>query len=198
MPSDKSLSFTATLSCGNEPVIVLGEWTRGPVIAGPFTSGSSRPKLFDAASALGTVDDTPGALDHERDLGLVTFDVIPGVTPVLLYFRHSNGAYRLYVRSGRHFGDGLFSSPQGVLISANIGRVDPPLWRLGDAATGAAVTLPNLTEAMEITLESADSRTAVSLQGIAPGAGYLAQHPSTLLTTFTVNIVEREVDWLNA
>ncbi len=199
MPSDKSLSFTATLSSSNRPVIVLGEWAYGPVSTAMFVPGAYQPTLVDASPALGTLDDTPGALDHERELGLVNFDVKHGITPVLLYFRHANGAYRLYVRSGQHFGEGLFSSPQGLLISARIGRLDPPLWRLSNAATGTTATLLEMTgDQSQIMFRAADTRTAVSLHGIAPGANYLAQNASTSPTLFTLDIVEREVDWLSA
>ena len=198
MLPDKSLSFTATLSSCGSPIVVLGEWARGSVVAAHPTLDPLRATLIDAESALGAMAGSPDSFEHDREVGLIDFEVLEGIEPVLLYFRHSNGAYRLYVRSGRHMGEGVFSTSHGLLITRPIDRKDPPLWTLRDAASGSSVTLPQVTgNSIDVQLAAAQTGEGVALNALGLSAGYLAIS-SPPLASLTLEIAATEVDWLSA
>lgn len=193
---DKERSFTATLWANGHPLNFLAALSGGPVwITGPL---SDDVQLRDGSRALGMLDGSDEDWQHGQELGLVDFHRTVDAVPVLLYFRHSPVGYRLYVRSGNHQGEGIFCSPQGLLEAQPIGSADPACWSIQEAATGTALDARQVGDGpLDIQLASADGKPVV-MQGIYPVGGYLACQASAAVSTLSLQIEARHVDWMSA
>ncbi|QBF27232.1 hypothetical protein EXN22_16620 [Pseudomonas tructae] len=64
-----------------------------------------------------------------------------------LYFRHSNGAYRLYIRSNNeHYGKGLYLNEDAMLFARYVNAA-PDLFQISDGKTHNLVVAPQATGA---------------------------------------------------
>ncbi|QBF25099.1 hypothetical protein EXN22_05135 [Pseudomonas tructae] len=194
MADDKLLSFTATLLINGHPLFVLSEATdRNVMVAHPDPNLGS----LDASHALGSLSTPDEVWDNARDAGLVDFHLTGTPSPTQFYFRHSEGTYRLYIRSGNYLGQAMFKSKYGVPIARPIEDNTPSPWRLIFAHTGQAVVLSDLiTDFAIINLEcpSTSARLSTNTFGLDEG-GYLIARKSAPATSLRLNILEREVDW---
>ncbi|TDF82044.1 hypothetical protein [Pseudomonas sp. H9] len=200
MPSDKSLSFTATLLANGHPVIILNEATDRPVNVAHHRPDPSRPSVLDASHALGILIGPNEAWEEDRNLGLIDFNLIADIPPTELYFRHHEGHYRLYVRSGKYLKYGVFTTNQGVTEACPIKQADPILWALRCAQTGQAIDLSNLaSESAAVNLVHKETAGSLGMHGIGIGVGgFLAVDVPGVACDLRLNILEREVDWLSA
>ncbi|MCY1413726.1 hypothetical protein D3C76_890390 [compost metagenome] len=194
MATHESLSFTATLLVNGHPLTVLGEAAEGTIeVPHPDSSLGS----LDVSQALGVLSSPDEAWDAAREAGHVDFHLTGQVSPTLFYFRHSDEGYRLYVRDGVHYGQGVFKSKYGVASVASVEGADPSPWLLRLAHTGQAITLADLANDFAIlNLECAASAQPLAANLIAEGeGGYLITRRSVPAAALRLNIVERGVDW---
>lgn len=193
---DKARSFTATLSIDGQPITVLREAADDDVwVVAPGGDPSHLP-IINASQALGTLSGPNEAWAHERELGLVDFNVVEA-PPTLLYLRHSAGRYRMYIRSGAQFGQGVFTTGPGLLEAQPITAKDPALWQVEDATSGQPLDLASSSEnTFEVRLTLASNGAPVTLFGIHSQGGYLAVAQGGQPATLSLSLVEREADWL--
>jgi hypothetical protein len=194
MANHATLSFTATLQVAEAPINVLGDMTSGPVtLASPHQVPAY---VVEGAATLGMLDGTDEDWLHGQEWGLVTFEKAALPAALLLYFRHGDAGYRIYVRSGPHFGEGLFTTGDGVVNVQPIKAKDPSLWKLTDAQTGEIFDLTQLEDGRrEILLTSTDGHP-LELHNLYPVGGFLACYPTARQGTLSLIIQERGVDWL--
>lgn len=196
MTDHKSLSFTAFLQIAGCPLNTLGSICKGPVILTSPIDGHG-PGL-DGSRALGMLDCTDEDWELGKDTGLITFDKGPDALPLLLYFRHFDNGYRLYVRSGKHFGEGIFSNANGMITVQPITDRDPGLWKLIDIQSGRPFDLARC-EGSECGVQMASAEGhPVEARYIYPVGAFLASYPAAHQGDVTLIIQEREVDWLSA
>ncbi|MNO87048.1 hypothetical protein D3C76_784630 [compost metagenome] len=91
---------------------------------------------MDGSRAIGMFNCSDDDWQLGKDSGLLTFDRSPSAQSLLLYFRHFDGGYRLYLRSGEHLGEGVFTNANGLITVQPITASDPSLWSIIDAQTG--------------------------------------------------------------
>lgn len=195
MTDHKARSFTATLQIAEAPVNCLGSLSTGPVLLA--TPAITPARAIDGARALGMLNGTDEDWQHGQETGLVTFDKAAAPSALLLYFRHSDAGYRLYVRNGAHRGDGVFTTGDGLVILQAIDRQDPSLWRLMDAQTGQVFDLAELEdERREIQMTSSLGHP-LEIHNLYPVGGFLACYASAQPCTLSLLIEQRGVDWLN-
>lgn len=194
MTSHKNLSFIASLQVAEAPINVLGHMTTGPVT---LVSPHQVPGYaVEGATTLGMLHGTDSDWHHGRETGLITFEQAAQPAALLLYFRHSEAGYRIYLRSGPHFGKGVFTTSDGLVNVQPIKAKDPSLWTLTDAQTGEAFDLTQLEDGRrEIQLASADGHP-LELHNLYPVGGFLACYPAARQGTLSLIIHERDVDWL--
>ncbi|MFJ4441707.1 hypothetical protein ACIPZ8_06410 [Pseudomonas sp. NPDC089422] len=194
MADHVALSFTATLQVAEAPINVLGNMTRGPVtLASPKQTPGH---VVEGATTLGMLNGTDANWHHGREIGLITFEQAAQPAPLLLYFRHGEKGYRLYLRNGPHAGQGVFITGDGLVNVQPIKAEDPSLWALTDAQTGDAFDLTLLEEGRrEIQLASAKGHP-LEVHNLYPVGGFLACYPAAQQGTLSLIIEERGVDWL--
>ncbi|MBH3414444.1 MULTISPECIES: hypothetical protein [Pseudomonas] len=194
MADHPALSFTATLQFAEAPINVLGDMTTGPVtLVGPHQAPDD---VVEGATTLGMLNGTDTDWHHGQEIGLITFEPVAQPAALLLYFRHSEAGYRLYLRNGPHSGEGVFTTGDGLVNVEPIKAKDPSLWTLTDAQTGEAFDLTQLEDGRrEILLASADGHP-LEVHSLYPVGGFLACYPTARQGTLSLIIQERGVDWL--
>ncbi|MFJ4068584.1 hypothetical protein ACIPW4_25300 [Pseudomonas sp. NPDC089996] len=194
MADHVALSFTATLQVAEASINVLGDMTIGPVtLASPHqTPGYA----VEGSTTLGMLNGTDADWQHGRQMGLITFEQTAQPAELLLYFRHSEAGYRIYLRSGPHAGEGVFITRDGLVSVQPIKAKDPSLWAMTDAQTGEAFDLTQLEDGRrEIQLASADGHP-LEIHALYPVGGFLACYPAARQGTLSLIIQDRVVDWL--
>ncbi|WP_409281064.1 hypothetical protein [Pseudomonas defluvii] len=196
MPTDKQLSFTANMLINGHSLIALDEATDRPVIV----PHPARPEGLQVSQALGALGGNDEDWEQDRNDGLIDFHVVSGVPPTEFYFRHSEGLYRLYVRSGKYLNHGVFMTAEGVPQACPIDGVDPCAWQLRHAHNNQAIDLSSLpTDFAMISLEEAATGASLSITLIGQGnGGYLTAGYAPSGTKLRLNILARDVDWLSA
>ncbi|CAG8868111.1 hypothetical protein PS627_02874 [Pseudomonas fluorescens] len=190
---DKALSFTATLWAGGHPLNFLAALGEGAV---SVTRPGDPSRIIDGTRTLGVLDGTVEDWAHASDLGLVNFTKGAEQTPVLLYFRHDAGGYRIYVRDGQYLGHGVFCSKLGAVQAQPVEATDPARWHLRHPASGAAFDpLRHERDRFEIQLTDAEG-TPVGMEAIYPVGGYLARYRGIRPYTVVLKLEARQVDWL--
>jgi len=194
MAEHVALSFIATLQVAEAPINVLGDMTTGPVT---LVSPHQVPGyVVEGAATLGMLNGTDSDWHHGQETGLITFGQAPQPAALLLYLRHGEAGYRIYLRSGPHFGEGVFITDDGLVNVQPIKAKDPSLWALTDAQTGEAFDLTQLEDGRrEIQLASADGHP-LEVHNLYPVGGFLACYPAARQGTLSLIIQERNVDWL--
>ncbi|MBK5010393.1 hypothetical protein IAE33_002253 [Pseudomonas sp. S60] len=188
----KARSFIATLQVNGCPVNTFDSMTRGQVVLeSPLASPAH---ALDGASVLGMLNCSDEDWQHGQDLGLITFERAAAPAPLLLYFRHSDEGYRLYIRSGPHFGQGVFVTEEGLVAVKPIEQKDPTLWSVIAAATGEHLdVITTETDEIDISLVSTDN--PLGLQSLFPVGGYAMCHAAADRCTLRLAIEQRDVDW---
>ncbi|MBK4989183.1 hypothetical protein [Pseudomonas sp. S36] len=188
----KARSFIATLQVKGCPVNTFDSMTRGEVVLeSPLTYPA---QALDGASVLGMLNCSDEDWQHGQDLGLITFDRVAAPAPLLLYFRHSDEGYRLYIRNGPHFGHGVFARKNGLVGIKPIERQDPTAWSIITAASDKALDISRV-EADEIDVSLTSGHDPFGLHGLYPVGGYATCHPAASKCTLRLVIKQRDVDW---
>jgi hypothetical protein len=191
---DKELSFTATILACGQPINCLGEMSEGPVILD--TPNIIPAHALEGAQTLGVLDGSDEDWAHAEEMGLITFRKAAVPESMLLYFRHSAEGYRLYVRRGACLGYGVFKNANGLIEALPMGSLDPTAWRIIDAQSNELLDLSQLDQdQLDIQLVSSDGQP-VELHTLYPVGGFLACHESALPCSLTLQIENRQVDWL--
>ncbi|HDS0919983.1 TPA: hypothetical protein QEM85_004244 [Pseudomonas putida] len=190
----KNLSLTAILQIAGCPL--LGSMCTGLIIlSSPI---DSLDPAMDGSRAIGMFNCSDDDWQLGKDSGLLTFDRGPSAQSLLLYFRHFDGGYRLYLRSGEHLGEGVFTNANGLITVQPITASDPSLWSIIDAQTGQPFDLTQCEGPdCDIKLTSADGHP-VEAHYLYPVGAFLACYASAHQSDLSLIIQEREVDWLNA
>jgi len=192
----KSLSFTAVLQVAGCPLNTLDSICTGPIILSNPIDGVG-PGL-EGSSAIGMLNCSDEDWQLGKETGLITFDKGPSALPLLLYFRHCDDGYRLYARSGKHFGEGVFSNANGLINVQPIKASDPCLWNVVNAQTDQPFDLTQCEgPTCEIRLASAKGHP-VEAHYIYPVGAFLACYPAAHAGGLSLVIQERGVDWLKA
>ena len=195
MVDQKSLSFTATLMLSDCPLTTLDSITTGPIVLSNPIDGQGLG--IDGSGAIGMFNCSDEDWQLGTDTGLITFDKGPSALPLLLYFRHFDEGYRLYVRSGKHSGEGVFANDNGVINVQPIKASDPCLWKVLNAQTGQPFDLTQCDGPdYDIKLVSAKGHP-VEAQYIYPVGAFLASYPTAHQGNLGLVVQERGVDWLN-
>jgi hypothetical protein len=196
MTDHKKLSFTATLQIAGCPLNTLDSMCTGPIIlSSPINNLNP---VMDGGRAIGMFNCSDEDWHLGRDSGLITFDRGASAQSLVLYFRHFDGGYRLYLRSGEHLGEGVFTNANGVVDVQPIKASDPSLWKIVDAQTGQPFDLTQCEGPdCDIKLTSADGHPVES-HYLYPVGAFLACYPAAHQGDLRLIIQEREVDWLNA
>ncbi|UFH48823.1 hypothetical protein [Pseudomonas sp. KNUC1026] len=197
MPNDFKMSFTATLLINGHPVRAMDEFTDLPVTVGAHAGNPT----VDVSQALGVLMGPDAEWDSERDSGLIDFHLLDTApcSACLLYFRHQQGKYRVYVRTGAYAGFGWYTCADQVPRLQQGISVPPPLWTLRHAYSDQVLTLDKMpTGRTPICLEPPGAQRSISLEGIGDrhNGGYLKVAGAGSRTRLSLNIVEREADWL--
>ena len=196
MADHTALSFTATLHVDGCPLNTFGSFCTGPIILTNPVDGTGAG--FDGTRTIGMLNCSDEDWELGQDSGLVTFGKGSSVEPLLLYFRHFDSGYRLYVRSGKHQGDGVFTTADGLVNVHPIVAKDPCLWKVSDAVTGECFDLTQREDtAHEVQLQS-EAGHPLEVHYLYPVGGFLACYPDAHQGSVTLEIQERGVDWLNA
>lgn len=191
----KARSFIATLQVKGCPVNTFDSMTRGEVVLeSPLTNPAH---ALDGASVLGMLNCSDEDWQHGQDLGLITFARAAAPAPLLLYFRHSDAGYRLYVRSGPHFGQGVFATADGLVTVEPIGRQDPSTWTVTEAHTGAPLDV-SATNTDELDVYLTNISAPLGLNHLYPVGHYAVCHAGAGPCALTLSIEQRDVDWLKA
>lgn len=168
----------------------------GPVILSNPIDGFG-PGI-DGSRAIGMLDCSDEDWQLGKDIGLITFDRGAVALSLLLYFRHFDDGYRLYLRSGKHLGEGVFTHANGLVTAQPIEAKDPSLWKMVDVRTSQPFDLTRCEgTACEIRLTSADGHP-VEVHNLYPVGAFLACYPAAQQGDLSLVIQQREVDWLNA
>ncbi|MBC3476543.1 hypothetical protein [Pseudomonas taiwanensis] len=188
-------SFTATLEVAESPINTLGSMTTGQV---DLDSPQQTPGYaVQGNRTLGLLNGSDADWQHGQELGLVNFDKGEQPVALVLYFRHSDAGYRLYVRSGPHFGEGVFTTSDGLVNVEPIGSQDPALWTLTDVQLGEPFDVTQLEEGRrEIQLVNAKGH-GLEIHNLYPVGGFLACHQAAEHSTVSLVIKARGVDWAN-
>ncbi|MFK0086955.1 hypothetical protein ACIQUS_06640 [Pseudomonas sp. NPDC090755] len=197
MTDNIALSFTATLLVNGHSVFVLNEVTdRNVMVAHPDPNLGS----MDVSSALGALSTPDAAWDQARAAGQVDFHLTADVAATVLYFRHSEEGYHLYIRSGDYAGQGVFKSKYGVAMAHPIESNDPTPWRIRFGLTRQYMVLSDLiTDFAIINLECSSTGAGLTTNFIGTDeGGYFIARKSAPATSFRLNILERGVDWSEA
>ncbi|MBF8777036.1 hypothetical protein [Pseudomonas fulva] len=189
----KAHSFLATLHAADCPLNTFDSMTSGNVVLeSPLTTPGY---AVNGAATLGVLDGSDDDWDHGQALGLVTFEKSSAALPLLLYFRHSEAGYRLYVRNGAHSGKGIFATTQGLVQANGIEQQDPTAWKITEASSGKAFDLATCEgEQVDIKLES--KAGPWGHHALYPLARYSVCHPNAVGWALKLVIQERNVDWL--
>ncbi|KTT02115.1 hypothetical protein [Pseudomonas parafulva] len=190
----KAHSFLATLYAADCPLNTFDSMTSGNVaLVSPLTTPGY---AVDGAATLGVLDCSDDDWTHGQEMGLVTFEKSSAALPLLLYFRHSEDGYRLYVRSGAHFGEGVFATTHGLVEVKPIKQQDPTAWRITQASSGNAFDLTTCEgDQVDIKLESKSGPWGRN--ALYPVGDYSVCHANATGSTLKLVIQERSVDWLN-
>ncbi|HEK1686047.1 TPA: hypothetical protein SMR42_002399 [Pseudomonas putida] len=192
----KQHSFIATLSVDGHEIHCLGESTQGPIILA--MPGGVPGKSVEGSRALGYLHGTDEDFAHGREIGTISFSKALSPPPLHLYFRYSDKGYRLYVRGGAHYGQGVFLSASGLLELQQIGTVDPTCWTICKHQSHALLDITRHDESkLAVTLRNADGHPVCN-QGIWPVGGHLASVQGASHHTYELDILQRGVDWLSA
>lgn len=178
MQTDKSLSFTATLHMGEDPVCILGEHPDGDVIV--HDPNTNQPKAL--ARAL-------GVLIGRSQTAATTF-----------YFRHVQGQYRLYVRSGSYLGQGIYCQRKinhdfEIPYARPVEDEDPICWSIFEAASGSPRTLNDLSD-NNLVRFSTNTSWALSMVDSGEGIHFLEANGVWPDAELSLRIIDREADWL--
>ncbi|WP_288439671.1 hypothetical protein [uncultured Pseudomonas sp.] len=195
MPTDVERSFTANLQVDGYPVNVLGNMTTGPVM---LASPHKLPAYgVNGTHTLGMLDALDKDWSHEQELGLISFDKAPQPPTLLLYFRYSQAGYRIYLRSGPHFGKGVFTTADGLVNVQPTKPTYPTQWQLIDAQRDAPFDVYQVSKNQcDIRATNPDGHP-LEVHGLFPVGGFLACYPAAHSSTLNLIILERGVDWLN-
>ena len=196
MADNKTRSFTATLQIAESPVNSLDCLCTGHVSL--VTPTEVPGYAIEGAHALGMLNGTEDDWQHGQGFGLIPFDKGDDQCAMLLYFRYSDAGYRLYVRSGPHFGKGIFTTAEGLVAAQAIEAQDPSLWTLVDAQTGAPFDLAQLEDDRREIQMIARNGHPMEIHNLYPVGGFLACYPAAQQCTLSLLITQRGVDWLNS
>ena len=187
-------SFIATLQFEEIPINSLDSMTTGPVV---LTSLKGVPGYsIEGGCTLAVLDGSDEDWRHGKEVGLITFDKAPQPEPLKLYFRHGDSGYRIYLRSGAHFGEGVFVTDEGLVNVQPIEDKDPTLWVVTDAQTDEAFDLTQSEDNQrEIQLVTNNGR-ALTLHNLYPVGGFLTINDGGPQAMFNLLIEARGVDWL--
>lgn len=195
MTDHTALSFTATLQInGNALQLIADAADRKVTVSHPDPFQGT----IDITQALGALTGPNEEWEESRNLGLVDFQLTENLSPVVLYFRHTDGGYRLYLRSGSGAGLGIYKNKYGIAVAQPVKGDDPTPWQIRHAHSKQSAVLSSLaTDFAMINLHCAASGAHLTSQGIGLGEGlYLISGRSKAATSLRLNILERGVDWV--
>ncbi|MGG5291984.1 hypothetical protein ACQZ2L_22615 [Pseudomonas shirazensis] len=188
-------SFTAVVMANGCPINTLESISIGPVILD--SPGSTPAYGIDGRRTLGMFNCTDGDWAHGEELGLITFQQGSAPTPWVFYFRHFEEGYRIYLRSGEHFGEGVFIGQDRQVEVRPITSRDPALWSLVDAQTGDKIDITqHQPDDLEVHLIS-DEGYPLEIHAMYPVGAFLACHATAGRGTLSLTIQRREENWLN-
>lgn len=186
-------SFLATLHTAQCPLNTFDSMTNNAVVlVSPLTTPGY---AVDGAAALGAISCSEEDWVHGQELGLITFEKSSAPTPLQLYFRHGEGGYRLYVRSGPRTRQGVFVTRHGLVEVNPIKHQDPTTWRITEASSGNALDVTELEgDQFDICLES--EAGPWGRHQLYPVGDYAVCHADAARCTLKLVIDQRDVDWL--
>jgi len=187
-------SFIATLQFEENPINTLDSMTTGPVVLTSLKGGPVHS--IEGAFTLAVLDGSDEDWRHSKEIGLITFDKGAQPEPLKLYFRHGDSGYRIYVRSGDHFGEGVFVTDEGLVNVQPIEDKDPTLWVVTDAQTDEAFDLTQSEDNQREIQLVTDNGGALTLHNLYPVGGFLTIYDGAPHDTLSLLIEARGVDWL--
>lgn len=194
MADNIALSFTATLLVNGHALHVIADAADRSLLV-PHLD----PLLgtMDVTHALGALSGPDEVWDEARNAGLVDFHLTENLSPVVLYFRHTDEGYRLYLRSGSCAGKGVFKNKYGIPMAQPVEASDPSPWRMCHAHSKQGTDLLDLaTDFAMINLQCAKTEAYLTANSIGLSEGlYLITGSSSPATSLRLNILERGVDW---
>ncbi|EST16834.1 hypothetical protein IRZ53_08245 [Pseudomonas fulva] len=189
----KAHSFLATLHAADCPLNTFDSMTSDDVVlASPLTTPGY---AVDGAATLGVLNCSEDEWHHGQELGLVNFEKSSAVQPLLLYFRHSEDGYRLYVRSGAHLRKGIFATAHGLVEAKRIEQQDPTAWKITEASSGNAFD-PTTSEVDQVDIKLESKAGPWGRHALYPVGDYSVCHANAVGRSFKLVIQERNVDWL--
>lgn len=189
----KAHSFLATLHAADCPLNTFDSMTSDDVVlASPLTTPGY---AVDGAATLGVLNCSEDEWHHGQELGLVNFEKSSAVQPLLLYFRHSEDGYRLYVRSGAHLRKGIFATTHGLVEVKRIEQQDPTAWKITEASSGNAFD-PTTSEVDQVDIKLESKAGPWGRHALYPVGDYSVCHANAVGRSFKLVIQERNVDWL--
>lgn len=189
----KAHSFLATLHAADCPLNTFDSMTSGNVVLeSPLTTPGD---AVDGAATLGVLNCSDDDWDYGQALGLVSFEKPSAALPLLLYFRHSEAGYRLYVRSGAHSGKGVFATTHGLVEAMRIGQQDPTAWKITEASSGKVFDL-TVIEGDQIDIRLESKAGPWGRHALYPVGDYSVCHANAVGRSLKLVIQERNVDWL--
>ncbi|MBI6925310.1 hypothetical protein JET66_11665 [Pseudomonas putida] len=188
----KAHSFLATLHSADCPLNTFDSMTSGDVVLeSPLTTPGY---AVDGATTLGVIDCSDDDWDHGQELGLVTFEKSSAALPLLLYFRHSEDGYRLYVCNGAHLGKGIFATAHGLVEAKRIEQQEPTAWKITEASSGNAFD-PTTTEGDQVDIKLVSKAGPWGRHALYPVGDYSVCHAKAVGRSLKLVIQERNVDW---
>ncbi|MFA7894760.1 hypothetical protein [Pseudomonas putida] len=189
----KAHSFLATLHAADCPLNTFDSMTSHDVVlASPLTTPGY---AVDGAATLGVLNCSEDEWHHGQELGLVNFEKSSAVQPLLLYFRHSEDGYRLYVRSGAHLRKGIFATAHGLVEAKRIEQQDPTAWKITEASSGNAFD-PTTSEVAQVDIKLESKAGPWGRHALYPVGDYSVCHANAVGRSLKLVIQERNVDWL--
>ena len=189
----KAHSFLATLHAADCPLNTFDSVTNDNVVlASPLTTPGY---AVDGAATLGALNCSEDDWHHGQELGLVNFENSSAVLPLLLYFRHSEDGYRLYVRSGAHLRKGIFATTHGLVEVKRIEQQDPTAWKITEASSGNAFDLTT-SEGDQVDIKLESKAGPWGRHALYPVGDYSVCHANAVGRSLKLVIQERNVDWL--
>ncbi|WP_459207745.1 hypothetical protein ACSMEV_06765 [Pseudomonas sp. MLB6B] len=181
MPTPRQLSFLGTLSLNTHPVHTLASLHGAPVWV----------------NRLGGAGVLPGLASTVRnDSNLLGCQASEHATPLLLYFRHTESGYRLYVREpGEHFGKGIKLIDDLYLSLGSTYECNPQPVTL-KTLDGQGVDMDGLADDTHSVQLEAGGKPIVLGKRSYSRHTYLTRAEGTPLP-WTLMIVQRNVPWVS-
>ncbi|AIZ34185.1 hypothetical protein ACE1YR_05695 [Pseudomonas sp. K1(2024)] len=182
MLTDRQQSFLATLHLQDRPLNTLDALLGKPAWVNWFGGASTLPQLASTV---------------RNDSSMLSCQPGVGDQAVLLYFRYSEGGYRLYSRTpGEHFGKGVWLHGHGHLGLVSTRKQAPTTLRL-QTLQGDALALSELAGSQHPVWLITEQGHVHPRQRLPSPFEYLGGQGQTPLT-WSMTVIEREVPWLSS